>query len=755
MSMKVKCIAMKELFHNNNYYIIPFRPLLPHPKELSLNEYGLFVCCGEYPFIVTGKEYELIIEDFKMNYYRGKSTMQYNIVSCPSLEKQDFHNLSRDESFEILMDVTSSQNIANNILNEYPNFIEHVLLNGKEGIDTKNIYGVGEVYLNAYVRTILEKYKYYHIIKKLTTYEINITECKKLLDKFTDEQTIQEELKKHPYYILTEVLERSFNSVDKLLLEKRKDLIESYDRCESLIVWLLKENEKIGSTRLKGNKLFVYIRDIIKAKELLPKFKDVCINSERIYYDDKSKDLSIMSTYLGEVMVCDFVKEKLSIDNKLDIDIEKYRDIGKFSLVDKQMGGLQNFCDYMFSIIAGFSGAGKSQSVKGLVKLMEDNSLSYLLLSSTGKASKVLGDSCNRKAYTIHKKCYEGDIDVDVVVIDEFGMVSLDTFCMFINSLKNPNTRIVLCGDTAQLSAIGLSKIFDDLISSKKVPMVMLTEIFRYKSDGSLYVATNVRNGKNFFENSDMCKYNDKNDSYSICNNYKFLMRSDDEIVDSVVEEYRKLLNKKIKPIDIMVLSPMNKYSIGTYELNNVLQAEFNPPKPNELELVRRINVDGDKIEIKFRKNDLVINTKNDYHAVSYQAFLRMNESENVLSEEDVSDSSIVNGQIGVVVEIVKNGMIVNFDDDLIYISKNKLNNILLGRALSIHKSQGSSIDYTISVIGKYQSKMVTRGLLYVEMTRCRKAHVDIGDIETLENGLEIVDNDKKDTWLKELLLKE
>ena len=47
---------------------------------------------------------------------------------------------------------------------------------------------------------------------------------------------------------------------------------------------------------------------------------------------------------------------------------------------------------------------------------------------------------------------------------------------------------------------------------------------------------------------------------------------------------------------------------------------------------------------------------------------------------------------------------------------------------------------------------MITRGMLYVEMTRCRKAHVDIGDIQTLVDGLDIVDNDLKNTWLKEMM---
>ena len=748
MSIKVKCKAVKEMFKNGEYRIIAFEPITPYPKELSLSKYFSFTCCGEYPYIIIDKTYELEIEELK----RDKYGVSYKILSVPSLDEQDLHNLSRDEALEIMMDITSSERIANNILDAYPQFIEIILTDGQDAIDTKLISGVGNAYLSAYVRNITNKYKYYHIIKKLTDYKIDITDCKNLLAEFKDEQGIQKALKDKPYYVLIENLGRKFDLVDKMLMELRPDLSGSKQRCEALMMVVLRLNEQSGSTRLGGNTLYRYMRDEYNCEELLPLVKDVAMESDIIYYDEKSKDLSVRSTYLGELKIADFIKEKLANNKKLDIDIEKYRSIGEFSLSDMQMQGLYNFCDSSVSIIAGYSGSGKSQSTKGIVQLMEDNNMSYLLLSSTGKASKVLGESCNRRAYTVHKKCYEGDINVDVIICDEFGMISLETMCMLINAITNPNIRIILVGDNCQLSSIGLSKIFEDLINCGKIPTTMLTEIFRYKSNGSLYVATNIRNGVSFFEDTEMCKYHEADNSFSVCNNYKFIQKEEDEIAETVIEEYRKLLNKKIKPKDIMVLTAMNIRELGTYELNNRLQAEFNPPKPNELYLERTVSNDKTKTTIVFRKNDVVINTKNDYRAISYDAYLELEKSDGKLEEEDVCDSFIVNGQLGVVVEVLKGGMVVNFDDELIYVGKHKLKNILLGSILSIHKSQGSSVDYTISVIGKSQSRMITRGLLYVETTRCRKSHVDIGDIQTFVDGLEIVDNDLKCTWLKEMM---
>ena len=75
-----------------------------------------------------------------------------------------------------------------------------------------------------------------------------------------------------------------------------------------------------------------------------------------------------------------------------------------------------------------------------------------------------------------------------------------------------------------------LSKIFEDLIKSGKVPVTMLTEVFRYKSNGSLFVATNVRQGKSFFEDKENVKYQEG--IYSIGSNYKFIEKQDDEVFD-------------------------------------------------------------------------------------------------------------------------------------------------------------------------------------------------------------------------------
>lgn len=739
MSIKVKAKAFKSLFHTDGFDIIAFSPVFPYPSGLKLTKYLSFSCKGDLSWVSIGKEYEIEIEEIETNKY-GTT---YAIMSCPSL-MINLQDLTPKQSKEILMEFTTEKQ-AENILSAYPDFIYKVVTEGKESIDIKKIYNVGEVYLNAYVREINTRYKYFGIIEKVKEWGIDVGDCKKLIDAFQNEDNIVKAFKENPYNCLVSVLDRNFEKADKLIMELRPDLRHSECRCAYLILSVLQKNESEGSTRLNANIVYNYIMDEYpQGKDIEDLIVPTVTTNDLFYYDNETKDLAIMATYLAECRIAEFVKDKIKNSHKLNIDCEKYRTSDNVTLTDTQFTLLQNFCNYDFMILAGYAGSGKSFSIHNLITLMEDNGLTYTLLSSTGKASRVLSESTNRTATTIHKRCFQGKITSDVVIIDECGMVNLDTFIMFLNAIDNDNMKIILVGDNAQLSAIGLSKIFDDLLNSNVVPKTMLTEIFRYKSNGSLFVATNVRNGKSFFNDKEMVKQID--DEYHIGGNYRFIERDNDLVFEEVIKQYRNLLAKGIKKKDIMILSPFNKGDMGTYAINNAIQAEVNPPKVNEKYQTRKV----ENKEIIFRTNDIVINTKNDYHAVSQKAYLEM--LENGLKEEDVEDSVVVNGQIGVIREVVDDGLIIQYDEDLIYVSKSKLNHLLLGYAISSHKSQGSGSDYVISIVSTQHKRMLSRGLLYVMDTRCRKSCIDIGQIEAFECGLRVVDNDLRDTFLLGLM---
>jgi len=739
MQLRVKARVVKEIYHNDNFYILALSPMQEN-KDLAISQYGTFTCKGELSMLTVGQDYELVLEEINSDKYG----ISYKVIDVPSLNVDD---LTDDDEMQILRQITTDSQ-AEYVHKAYPNFIR-LIINGEEDkIDINKIYNVGVTRLNIYKRLINEKFRYYYLMKQTQPYEISMSDCKLLLNKYRTIEECVYRIESEPYYTLMEILGRTFEHIDKMILDIQPDLKVSEKRCEALIIGVLRRNEIDGSTRLYANDLFYYIKEEYDAKELLPMLKDVAVKSDLIYFDEETKDLSIMSTYLAECRIAEFVKEKIRNSKKLNIDYTKYKNIDDFTMSDMQLNALKVFCESNVSILSGTAGVGKTASVKGLISLMEDNNLTYTLLSPTGKAARVLSESTGRKAYTIHKRCFSGDIDTDVIIVDECGMVSLDVFCMLLTSISNTNARIVFVGDPAQLSSIGLSKIFDDLIKSSVVPMTMLTEVFRYKSDGSLFVATNVRQGKNFFNDKEFVKYDENTLEYSVNNNYRFILT--DDILNRTVIEYKKLLQKGIKKENILVLSPFNVGLFGTYAINNEIQEMVNPAKPNEKVQTRNVN----KTKIIFRTGDLVINTKNDYEAVKADNYYQCAEIEGA-SISDYNDyTTVVNGQTGIIRDVVDNGLIIQFDEDLIYVDKSKLNQLLLGYAISVHKSQGSTTDYSINIVSNAHKKMLTRGLLYVATTRCKKAHIDIGDINAFKYALTVDDNDLRQTWLLDLLTK-
>jgi exodeoxyribonuclease V alpha subunit len=699
---------------------------------------------GEDSYIVEGKEYDLEVEEISCDPKYGSCV---RIISVPSMAGLDFKTLTRAESFEILMDCTSSEKIANNILDAYPNFIEKVLTEGQESIDLSLIHGVGTAYLNAYTRNLTEKYKYYNMLQKFKEYEINITDIKQLISEYTDENSIDTALKENPYKVLISILNRSFENADKLIMSIRPELAHSELRCAYLILSVLEQSENEGDTYTDANDLYYYIlNEYPIAKELEDLIVPVVQTNELFYYEEETHRVAIASTYNGECMIANLVKEKTENPHKLNIDWTKYTDVDGFKMTEEQSSLLSNVCEYDIAILSGKAGSGKTSSVKALIKLMEDNGLSYSLLAPTGAAALRLSNQTNRKASTIHRKCLkDGEINSDIIIIDEMSMVGLDVFIMLLNCVTNSNAKFVLCGDMYQLPSISKGCVFSDLIESGKVPTAELTKVFRYDTSGGAFVGENVRQGKAFFD-SDRCKI--KENILTISNNYKFIETN--EIFEEIIKEYERLCGI-YKVEDIIILSPYNVGDCGTFKLNEYIENEYNPPKPNELSLSYKRN----GVNIVFRKNSRIVNTKNDYKAMPLESWEMINGSDGVLTEEDVPLTQLFNGQIGVVRDVQEKYLVCQFDEELIVIPKSKLDTLLLARAISTHRSQGGEWKAVINVVSEQHERLLSKQLLYVSDTRAKEKHCDIGSKKAFNNSLLIDVVQKRNTFLKELIERE
>ena len=320
----------------------------------------------------------------------------------------------------------------------------------------------------------------------------------------------------------------------------------------------------------------------------------------------------------------------------------------------------------------------------------------------------------------------------DYIIIDEASMVGVELMSKLVDNISAWTNLAFIC-DEAQLASISCGNVIQDLIDSGKIKMAQLTKVFRYGSSGLSTIATDTRNGELGPRTSN--QFSD----------YKFISidesLSDKAVLKIIINVYEDLINRGYKQDDILVLCPFNKTKIGTYAINNVIQNKFNL---HESKTMTR-PISGEDMVIEFKVGDKVINTVNNYRM---ETFIDCDEGL-VPSDNTIP---VMNGDIGYVRWIGDNDMAVQFDSGLARITNSTVRNLLLGYCITVHKSQGSQAKAVIFISTKMHRKMLTRNLLYVADTRAQEELIEIGQDVYIEEALDAVEQNDRDTWLKDLM---
>ena len=730
----------KKVFQNGDFYIFGASPIQPYSKELKLNKYFSITLKGDLSYLSEGKEYELEIEELSTDSY-GTS---YKVVACPSMACEDLEHLTREESLEILKEITTESQ-ATNLVDAYENFI-WLALSDRSQIDVKNIYNVGEYRLNAYIRDLTSKYKYLGIMNKLKDWKVDISDCKSLLDFYGEEKEICKAFKEDPYKVNIEILKRNFEYSDKLIMEYRKDLEHSEVRCAYLILSVLQRNEIDGDSKLDANCLYNYIlEEYTIAKELEDLIVPTVTTNDLFHYDEEEQTVASMSTYMAECKIAEFVKNKIENSTKLDFEWTKYKECRDGILTEEQQNILKTFCESNIVIVDSKGGTGKSASTRALLDMLDDNNMTYSLLAPTGRVAKVLKELTNRPTSTIHKACLkyaEEGLWSDVFIIEEGSMIGIDLMCMLINTIANPNARIVVNMDLGQIAPISCGCPMRDIINSGIVPICKLTKVFRYGEGGLYKMATDAYDKKFYLPNGW-----ETEDRISVGVNKDYTFVRYDGTVEQVIEEYKKFINKGYKASDIAVITPWNVTEFGTINLNNQIQAIVNPRNTdNVIEKTIR------KHKVKFKIGDQILNTKNNYNVLTLDGYMAL-QSDSMLTKEDVPTSMCMNGEIGKIIDIDNGNIIAQFDEEILVFDKGMQNDLLLGYSLTSYKLQGSSVPYVISLITPEFAKSLDKNIIYTDMSRTKKEIVEIIDPTTLANAICIDSIQERQTNLLKLLI--
>lgn len=185
---------------------------------------------------------------------------------------------------------------------------------------------------------------------------------------------------------------------------------------------------------------------------------------------------------------------------------------------------------------------------------------------------------------------------------------------------------------------------------------------------------------------------------------------------------------------NIQVLSPTRKGVLGTFELNNRLQALVNP-NPS-----RGVKVGG----FTLNEGDKVMQIKNNY---------------DILWNKDNGEygEGVFNGDIGVMVEVNNASKVykVRFDDRTAVYDGDSVGDLELAYACTVHKSQGNEFDCVILPMFRGAPQLMYRNLLYTAVTRAKKMLIIVGDESALQLMVENNRRVSRYTGLKQFLLRD
>lgn len=196
--------------------------------------------------------------------------------------------------------------------------------------------------------------------------------------------------------------------------------------------------------------------------------------------------------------------------------------------------------------------------------------------------------------------------------------------------------------------------------------------------------------------------------------------------VETAIRLYTKTIPEWLgKDVEIQILTPQVRGTLGTLNLNDSLQRIANPESP----MKRQIQV-GARL---LRVGDRVIQTRNNY------------------------DLGVFNGDIGRVTQVDSEEMTceVSFasgEDRVVNFEKEELSDLSLAYAITIHKSQGSEFQAVIIPVLGQHFNMLFRNLIYTGLTRAKKLAIFVGSRKAFAMAVGQIDNRKRQTALADLV---
>lgn len=743
-------------------------------KEVKLALNGTFNMKGEIPYeLKEGKNYVVYL------FGNPEYNAQYKNYTY-TIDKFETEQLTLpEEQYEFLATV-ATPDICEQLEKLYPDQpIIDLIFDNK--VDTSLVHGLGEKSLEN-LKEKLELYrdlgKLQSMLKPLG---VTIRSIKKIATHFGNPDTACHVLKQS-LYNLCEVKGFGFSKVDEIALkggtEPTDELRIKY--CLGYLLeqganeghsWNYREDlktEALELLQIEPSYIDAFYEKSIYQKGEYYKNLDIISVGELVttfgMYMDERNTLNQMDRILEHYVPMaddedylnrqiDFAQEELNI-----VYSPEQRDTILFAL------------KYGVVIIEGKAGTGKTTVVKAIVHIQQSRGIKCMAVALSGKAAYVLS-SKGLDAATIHRTLgYNGDgftfntsnpLPYGSLQFDEAGMANAGLWSAVVSAIPDKG-QLIISGDSGQLAAIGHGDVMRDILGSIRFPKRELEQIHRQAEDsGVIEIAHKVR------KNEPLTDFNqERNDVYGKNEDLQIITlskpRKDDVIINPFMTEEeqkeaynpiyvmaKRVLESKISNIkyshdaeqqilDFQILCPTRAGALGVDSINRFVQHLYND------------NTEGiKKGSILFKKDDKVIISGNKYGIIGYESisdYLNHKpisvEVEREIEFEDENDElysaepeveiinvpfDLFNGTMGIIkgaypdreqLLIQFEGVQFNGQNIYIAIHEDDLDALDLGYAITVHKSQGSSIPNVLILFDYSAFKLLSKQLIYTALTR-------------------------------------
>lgn len=691
---------------------------------------------GDLPEINYGETYKVIAEETQDRYgisYKIKMMMPYN-------------TLKSNRQWQLFLSTIISPKQVEAIFNTLQNPIKAI--EDKNVEELCKVKGIQKLTAEKIIKKYEENKIYGEAFAELVKYDISVNLVRKIVDTYGSINKALNIIRTNPYQLAIDVEGVGFNKADEI---GKKIGIPNDDagRIKSFICYWLYTQAPEGYSWVTPNVLceivtsYLNLQNITNLKQALSELKEqgkLCWNLQENYvclkkYHDLEENIAKELKRLYDTRR-EFKGEDFNVV-KSNIEVAK-----GYQFTEEQINAAMNCIKEPISIITASSGCGKTTSVQLALDMLKTR-YTILATSFSGKASYRIFEATGFKAATIHStleynpqfKAFMRNKDLplncDIMLIDECSFLDEELFYSLLQALPN-GCKLIMLGDPAQLEPIGIGSCFNDMINSGVINVNYLTKIHRQAAkSGIVTEASKIRQGIQI-SHKDIGV-----ETFGELQDFSLITNTTDKLQEITIELFKREYQKYNDIIKVQGLSTLRtRGNLSLQVLNDKIQQWYNPQKDNNVIAVTR---NGKPLQ--FRVGDKVMNTKNNYNAIT-----------------DTGDKTILyNGMVGIITHIMPNdnSMIINFDSGVgnVYIDNDWLQNIELAYFCTVFKYQGSECDSCIFALDMSAFTLLTRNLVYTGLTRAKKNCIMVCENKALKRAIATNNVVKKQTFLKKMLI--